>query len=156
MNEFGRVQRQFRCHKALIVKTPLHEVPVAGTCTLAPQSRTKECVLPWGSSSHAGRFEVLFVREIWPDPVAYHLPPSASAEIFTKERIQEAQKNAVHSEKCISLQEHLLSMKCLQLYRRVYAYICSLRFIPNKNYIFLLEIIARNNVHKNKRKYQRS
>ncbi|KYN32783.1 hypothetical protein ALC56_12848 [Trachymyrmex septentrionalis] len=29
-NEYERVQRQFRCHKAPIVKTPLHEVPVAG------------------------------------------------------------------------------------------------------------------------------
>ncbi|TGZ53622.1 hypothetical protein DBV15_11068 [Temnothorax longispinosus] len=29
MNEYGRVQRQLRCHKAPIVKTPLHEVPVA-------------------------------------------------------------------------------------------------------------------------------
>ncbi|EGI59003.1 hypothetical protein G5I_12858 [Acromyrmex echinatior] len=30
MNEYERVQRQFRSYKAPIVKTPLHEVPVAG------------------------------------------------------------------------------------------------------------------------------
>jgi len=30
---------------------------------------------------------MLFVREIWPDPVAHHLPPSASAEIFHERKV---------------------------------------------------------------------
>lgn len=102
MNEYERVQRQFRCHKAPIVKT----VTRSACCRYVHISRP---ILSPGMRFTVGIFlscrqvRMFFVREIWPDPVAHHLPPSASAEIFTKERFQEVQKNAGRSEKCIFL-----------------------------------------------------
>ncbi|KYN00753.1 hypothetical protein ALC62_08436 [Cyphomyrmex costatus] len=49
MKEYERVQRQFRCHKASIVKTPLHEVPVA--VNLLSLVRVKSAVVYLGQSS---------------------------------------------------------------------------------------------------------
>lgn len=103
VNEFGRVQ--LRCHKAPIVKTPLHR---SARCRYVHISRP---IPGRGMRFYRGDppltlagSDALCPREIWPDPVVYHLPPSASAEIFTKEEFQEAQKNVGHSEKCGSLQ----------------------------------------------------
>ena len=103
MNEYERVQRQFRCHKAPIVKTPLHEVPaVAGTHII-------RSILSPGMRFTVGIFlsrrqvRILFVREIWPDPVAHHLPPSASAEIFHERKVRRGpEKRRTIWEMCFS------------------------------------------------------
>lgn len=79
----------------------------------------------WGMRFTVGillsrQVRMLFVREIWPDPVAYHLP-SASAEIFHERKIPRGPEKRRAFWGMRFSTEHL-PMKFFKLFRRVFAY----------------------------------
>lgn len=68
-------------------ESPVTFVRCAGMCltTLAAQFRSEGMHYRGDLPLTPTQVQILFVREFWPDPVAHHLPPSASAEIFSKD-----------------------------------------------------------------------